>query len=100
MLPFTLKEVDLDWDTWRPDTKQTYLVEYDWSKKTKKSEKPIYIIGHFAEVHYGYSFRWFWSASNLQLSMDKNYDKDRKCFQRIWEFHIIKEFITDKDIEL
>lgn len=107
-LPFDLKEVDLNWDTWRPIKGKTYLVEYKWYDK----DKPIYLIGHFDEVWYGFTFNWCWSVlqldrSVLQLDLEhKWYDKDRKAFRRIWEFQTYKlfklegpeDFITDEDI--
>ena len=102
-LPIQITEQKID-ENWRPEKGQQYIVEYRW-----KNGNINWIIGKFHEVWFGYTFHWFWSASNLQLSIggkgSLKVSDDYKKFKRVYLFepypkHIEKDFIDEGEMEI
>jgi hypothetical protein len=103
-LPFNLKEENVN-ENWEPDLHQEYLVVYDWHKGN-----PEILIGKFSKTWYGFTFRWCWSASSLQLSTNNKNgsNPDWKHFKQVFKLtrksiplsNENENFITNKDIEI
>lgn len=101
-LPFVFIEQTVD-KNFRPEVGQEYMIEHQYNNDKKSN----ILIGQFSSQWYGFVFRWYWTASSLQLSTEP-YSDDYKNFKRIWKLIRLtdeveleaSEFLTAKDMKL